>query len=222
LNRLQADFRQALHEKDGLARQVSVLEQELRTTSQRLDEATAARVTLETKIATLDAKLSAANLELTSLRLIKEAVDAAESKLAAVCVKEDVAEREEEREMGQKRMYRPSVRQSPRVASEIGEGKAEGDLYEFDVAFQFDSGSSGDADDTSVLVATAAAQIAQTRADRSIEWATSTEIAGLVPNMSTAARRLASWLRAAGTCFVVPAAVTRDFKGGFCVCGFQV
>lgn len=80
------------------------------------------------QVGTLEARLSSATMDLTALRAGREAIDAAEEKLSAVLAKEDVAEREEEREMGLKRLYKHS-------------SGAEVSLFDYDVAFAYDGGS---------------------------------------------------------------------------------
>ena len=52
-----------------------------------------------------------------------------------------------------------------------------------------------EAEDAGVVSAATAAQVALARAERSIDWAASAEVAGVVPNVASAARRLATWLR---------------------------
>ena len=59
--------------------------------------------------------------------------------------------------------------------------------------------SSADGEDTGPALVTAASTVAFQRAERSVEWATSTQVAGMLPNVATAARRLCAWLQDAGT-----------------------
>ena len=149
LNHLEADFKQAVAEKDSLLRQLTSSEADLRSAHERLEAGATNKAALEARLAQLDAKLSASTMEVTSLRLLKESLDGAEKRLAVVASREEIAEREEEHDMGQRRLYRHSsarpVVRSLGLDATDGEAKADAGvdagMFDFDIAFQFESQS---------------------------------------------------------------------------------
>ena len=120
-----------------MTRQLAASEADVTILTQRLEEASSAKGMLESKVATLEVKLSNANMELASLKLVKDAVTTAEHKLAAVSAREEVAERSEEKEMGQKRLYRHSA--AAVKSKDDGASTGDDSMFDYDVAFQFDT-----------------------------------------------------------------------------------
>jgi hypothetical protein len=124
--------------RDDLRAQLSESRKELQTSAERATVAVHAKGALEAKIAGLEARLSSANHELSLLLPLKERVDGIEARMAAVDAADGALERDEERDMGVKRVQRTSgVDGGALAGQEEGGGEAQV-TFPYDVTFAFD------------------------------------------------------------------------------------
>ena len=115
-------------DRDALSRQLSHASLDLTACKEQLEGATAGKAAAESKLAALDSKLAESAIELTALRQLRGALEDTEARLAAVTAREEVAEREEEKTMRQKRVYKTGK----------GHGADSGSAapFDYDVSFE--------------------------------------------------------------------------------------
>jgi hypothetical protein len=107
-------------ERDVLRQRTAELERDFAAVSERASTASQGRSSLEVKVAALETRLAAVSQEASALRQLKESVDAAEMKAAVADSRDSVLEREEDKQVGLRRVYSSADKdraRSPAAAS---------------------------------------------------------------------------------------------------------